>query len=105
MISGVFFGGWMAVSTAGTIVGPVIPESWQLEFAIPVLFVGMVLIAVDRLPQAVAAVVGAGVGLATAGLQDRLGILVGAAAGIVAGAAAEAKWGERRIRRPAEGRH
>jgi len=105
VIGGFFFFSWLAVSTLGMIIGPVIPESWQLEFAIPVLFVGMVLIAVDRLPQAVAAVVGAGVGLATAGLQDRLGILVGAAAGIVAGAAAEAKWGERRIRRPAEGRH
>lgn len=102
-VGGFFFSSWLAVSSLGMVVGPVIPESWQLEFAIPVLFVGMVLIAVDKLPQAVAAVVGAAVGLATAGLQDRLGILVGAVAGIVAGAAAEAVWGERALRRPAGG--
>lgn len=104
-IGSFFFFTWLAVSTLGMIIGPVIPDSWRLEFAIPVLFVGMVLIAVDKLPQAIAALVGAAVGLATAGLQDRLGILVGAAAGIAAGAAAEAKWGERRLRAPVAGGH
>ncbi len=103
VIGGFFYLSWLAVSTLGMVIGPVIPESWRLEFAIPVLFVGMVLVAVDKLPQAVAAVVGAAVGLATAGLQDRLGILVGAAAGVAAGAAAEAAWGQRPIRRPAGG--
>ncbi|HWL45004.1 MAG TPA: AzlC family ABC transporter permease [Ilumatobacter sp.] len=105
VVGGFFFSSWLVVSTLGMVIGPVIPDSWQLEFAIPVLFVGMVLIAVDKLPQAVAAVVGAAVGLATAGLQDRLGILVGAAAGIAAGSAAEAAWGERQLRAPLEGGH
>ena len=98
-----FFWSWLVMTTLGMVVGPVIPDSWRLEFAIPILFVGMVLISVDKLPQAIAAVVGAAVGLAAAGLQDRLGILVGAAAGIAAGSAAEAKWGERRVRAPAGG--
>lgn len=97
VVSGVFFGGWLVATTAGMLVGPVIPESWQLEFAVPVMFVGMVLIAIDKVPQAAAAIVGGSVGLATAGLQDRLGILIGAVAGVVAGAAAEARWGERRL--------
>lgn len=105
VVGSFFFVGWMIVSTLGMVVGPVIPESWQLEFAVPLLFVGMVLVSVDKLPQAFAALVGAAVGLAAAGLQDRLGILVGAAAGIAAGAAAEAKWGQRRLRAPLEGGH
>jgi len=95
VIGGFFFVGWLAISTLGMVIGPVIPESWQLEFAVPILFVGMVLISVDKLPQAVAAVVGGAVGLATAGMHDRLGILVGALAGVAAGAAAEAAWGHR----------
>lgn len=100
-----FFFAWLAVSTLGMVVGPVIPESWRLEFAVPLLFVGMVLVSVDKLPQAVAALVGGGVGLVTAGLQDRLGILVGAVAGVVAGAAAEVRWGQRPLGRAADGGH
>ena len=105
VVGSFFYVSWLAVSTLGMVVGPVIPESWELEFAIPVPFVGMVLISVDKLPQAVAAVVGGVVGLAAAGLQDRLGILVGAAAAIEAGAAAEAAWGERPLRAPVAGGH
>lgn len=105
VVGAFFFVSWLIVSTLGMVVGPIIPESWQLEFAVPLLFVGMVLVSVDKLPQAVAAVVGAAVGLAAAGLQDRLGILVGAAAGIAAGSAAEAKWGQRALRAPAGGGH
>lgn len=105
VIGAIFYFSWLAVSTLGMVVGPVIPDEWRLEFAIPVLFVGMVLISVDKLPQAVAAVVGAGVGLASAGLQDRLGILVGAAAGIAAGSVAEAVWGERPLRAPGGAGH
>lgn len=103
VVGGFFFFSWLAVSSLGMVIGPVIPASWQLEFAVPILFVGMVLISVDKLAQAAAALVGGVVGLATAGLQDRLGILVGALAGIVAGAAAEAVWGQRPLRRPAGG--
>jgi predicted branched-subunit amino acid permease len=84
-----FFLNWQWATALGMIVGPVVPESWRLEFAPPVMFLGLVLIGLNRVPQAIAAIVGGSVGLATAGLQDRLGILVGAVAGVVAGAIAE----------------
>lgn len=86
-----FFVNWQWATALGMLVGPIVPESWRLEFAPPIMFVGLVLIAVNKRPQAVAALVGGLVGLATAGLQDRLGILVGAIAGVVAGAYAEAR--------------
>jgi len=106
LVGSVFFLlSWIAVTTLGMVVGPVIPESWRFEFAVPLLFVGMVLVAVDKLPQAVAAVVGGAVGLATAGMSDRLGILVGALAGVVAGAAAETVFGERPLRASIPGSH
>lgn len=84
-----FFLNWQWATALGMVVGPLVPASWRLEYAPPVMFVGLVLIGIQRLPQAVAAIVGGSVGLATAGLPDRLGILVGAVAGVVAGAAAE----------------
>jgi 4-azaleucine resistance transporter AzlC len=80
---------WQLATAVGLVVGPIVPEAWQLGFAPPIMFVGLVLIGVHRVPQGVAALVGAVVGLAAAGLDDRLGILVGAAAGVIAGAVAE----------------
>lgn len=88
-----FFLGWQLATALGMVVGPVVPAGWRLEYAPPIMFVGLVLIAVQRVPQAVAAVVGGSVGLATAGLPDRLGILVGALAGVAAGTVAEYRAG------------
>lgn len=84
-----FFLNWQWATALGMLVGPIVPASWRLEFAPPVMFVGLVLIGIQRRPQAIAALVGGTVGLATAGLQDRLGILVGAVAGVAAGSVAE----------------
>ncbi|MDJ0771783.1 MAG: AzlC family ABC transporter permease [Ilumatobacter sp.] len=84
-----FFVNWQWATAVGMVVGPVVPESWRLDFAPAVMFLGLVLIGIQRLPQGVAALVGGLVGLAAAGLQDRLGILVGAVAGVVAGSIAE----------------
>lgn len=84
-----FFVNWQWVTALGMVVGPIVPESWQLGFAPPIMFLGLVLIGINRRPQAAAAVVGGLVALVTAGLPDRLGILVGALAGIAAGTYAE----------------
>lgn len=84
-----FYLNWQWATALGMIVGPVVPSSWRLEYAPPIMFVGLVLIGIRRVPQAVAALVGGGVGLVAAGLPDRLGILVGAVAGVAAGTLAE----------------
>jgi 4-azaleucine resistance transporter AzlC len=90
LTAGLFFWvNWQWATALGMLVGPIVPDSWQLEFAPPVMFVGLVLIGVNRKPQAVAAIVGGTVGLVSAGLRDRLGILVGAVVGVMAGAWAE----------------
>ncbi len=84
-----FFVNWQWATALGMVVGPVVPESWQLGFAPAVMFFGLVLIGINQVPQAVAASVGGAVSLVSAGLQDRLGILVGAVAGVIAGTVAE----------------
>ena len=88
-----FFVNWQWATALGLVVGPVVPDSWRLGFAPPIMFVGIVLASVNRRPQAAAAIVGGLVGLATAGLQDRLGILIGASAGVAAGAYMELRQG------------
>lgn len=84
-----FYLNWQWAVALGMVVGPVVPDGWRLGFAPAVMFLALVVLGVQRLPQGVAAIVGGGVGLATAGLQDRLGILVGALAGVAAGTVAE----------------
>jgi len=88
-----FYVNWQWATALGMLVGPVVPDSWQLEFAPAIMFLGLVLIGINRVPQAVAAVVGGSVGLVTAGLHDRLGILIGAVAGVMAGTTAELRQG------------
>ena len=53
-----FFVNWQWATALGMLVGPVVPDSWQLGFAPPIMFAGLVLIGISRVPQAVAAIVG-----------------------------------------------
>ncbi|MGC2241171.1 MAG: AzlC family ABC transporter permease [Acidimicrobiia bacterium] len=83
-----FWSMWQVTTAIGLIIGPVVPQSWNLEFAVPILFIGLLVLGLDRWPKVVAALVGAGVSYLTAGLPNRGGLLVGALAGIMAGALA-----------------
>jgi predicted branched-subunit amino acid permease len=91
-----FYLNWQWATALGLVVGPVVPASWRLEYAPPIMFVALVLIGIRRVPQGVAALVGGAVGLVAAGLPDRLGILVGAIAGVAAGTLAEYRTGATR---------
>lgn len=80
---------WNTVVPLGMVVGPVVPDGWRLDYAPPIMFAGLVLFAVNRIPAGVAAITGGLVSLATVDLRDRLGIVVGALAGVAAGVLAE----------------
>jgi 4-azaleucine resistance transporter AzlC len=80
---------WQPTIFVGMLIGPVVPTDWNLGFAVPILFLGLIVIAIDKYPKLVAGVVGAGVTWLTAGLPNRAGLLVGALVGILAGTIAE----------------
>jgi predicted branched-subunit amino acid permease len=82
---------WQVIVALGLVVGPVIPESWSLGFAVPLMFLGLVLGAVKAAPAVVAALVGALVTWLALGIPNRGGILIGTAAGVAAGVVAE-RW-------------
>lgn len=84
-----FWALWLLTTAVGLAIGPVVPESWDLEFAVPLLFLGLIVIGVDKSSKVAAALVGAGVTYLTAGLPNRSGLLVGAAVGILAGTVVE----------------
>ena len=80
---------WQITTAVGLFLGPVVPQAWNLEFAVPILFLGLIVIGIDKYPKLVAALVGAGVTYLTAGLPNRSALLVGALVGIAAGTFAE----------------
>jgi predicted branched-subunit amino acid permease len=80
---------WQATTALGIAIGPVVPEEWNLEFAVPLLFIGLLVLGVDKSSKLVAAVVGAGVTFLFADLPNRTGLLVGALAGIAVGTVME----------------
>lgn len=92
---------WLVWNTAvplGMLLGPVVPESWRLDYAPPIMFAGLTMFAVKRVPAGVAALVGGFVSLMAVGLRDRLGIVVGAVVGVIAGAIADQIIEHRRVR-------
>jgi 4-azaleucine resistance transporter AzlC len=80
---------WMAVVGLGLLIGPVVPEEWNLEFAIPILFIGLLVVGTETWPEVIAALAGAAVTYLVAGLPNRTGLLVGSVAGVAAGTIAE----------------
>ena len=77
--------GWQVMTVVGIGIGPAIPADWRLGFAPAVMFCGLVVMGVRDAANATAAVVGLGVGLLAVDLRDRLGIVIGAVAGVGAG--------------------
>ncbi|MEP1125645.1 MAG: AzlC family ABC transporter permease [Ilumatobacter sp.] len=88
---------WNTVVPLGMLIGPVVPEAWRLDYAPPLMFAGLTMFAIKRIPAGVAALVGGSVSLVSVGLRDRLGIVVGAVAGVAAGAIAEQIIANRRV--------
>lgn len=76
---------WVIGTVAGIGLGASIPDAWGLSFAVPLVFVAILVPAMKGRPQTVAAVVGGGVALLAADLPLNLGLLAGAVAGILAG--------------------
>ncbi|MDH3498573.1 MAG: AzlC family ABC transporter permease [Acidimicrobiia bacterium] len=87
MLGSVFWVSWQVTVGAGVLLGNGVPAEWGLGFAVPVLFIGLTVLSVVRRPALMAAAVGFVVAVVAAPLPNRSGLLVGAIAGVVAGAA------------------
>ncbi len=83
--SALFWSVWMVTVAAGLFLGPIVPTEWNLGIAVPLMFLGLIVIGIDKWPKVAAAVTAAGVTYLFAGLPNRAGLLVGAVAGVVAG--------------------
>lgn len=97
-LAGYYFGAamslwttWQITTTTGFLLGNFIPEEWRLEFAIPMVFLALLVFSVKSKPGLVAAIVGGTVAVVAVNLDYQLGLMVGAAAGILSGLVSE-RW-------------
>ena len=78
---------WQIGTIVGAQAGARLPEAWNLEFAIPLVFLAMIMPAIRDRASIAAAAVGGSVAVAGHGLPWNLGLIMGALAGIAAGVA------------------
>jgi 4-azaleucine resistance transporter AzlC len=76
---------WQISTVTGIVVGAQVPSSWSLDFAIPLMFVILLVPTIKGRPELIAAAVGAGIAVAAANAPYGLGLMIGAVSGVVAG--------------------
>ena len=76
---------WQIFTITGIVLGAQVPASWSLDFAIPLMFVILLIPTIKGRPELIAAVIGAMVAVAAADAPYGLGLIVGAVSGITAG--------------------
>ena len=71
-----FWGLWVSFTGLGIILAPIIPETLGIDIAIPLLFLGLLLMAIKRRNQLVTALVSGGAALAFAGMDNQVGLII-----------------------------
>ena len=76
---------WQAGTVVGVVFGAGVPDAWRLEFAVPLVFIALLVPVLSSRPRVVAGIVAAAVAVLAAGLPFNAGLIVGALVGVVAG--------------------
>jgi predicted branched-subunit amino acid permease len=86
---------WQACTWLGLTAGQLIPNAaaWGLDFAMPVTFIGMVVPYLKNKPMLATVIVSGLVAVLTYPMPNKLGLILAAVAGIVAGILVETRQG------------
>ncbi len=82
---------WQVSTALGIFLGTAIPESWSLDFALPLTFIAMVVPSLKNRPAIAAALSAGVVALLAYSLPYKLGLILAALVGIVVGTLLEKK--------------
>jgi len=82
---------WQAGTVVGVVFGAAVPDSWRLGFAVPLVFLALLVPAVSDAPSLGAAVAAGAVAVVGAGLPFNAGLIVGAVVGVATGIALEGR--------------
>lgn len=80
---------WQASTVAGLLLGAQLPPQWNLDFALPLTFMALVIPALTDRASIASALVGGVVAVSADAIPLRLGLLLGAIAGILVGVGVE----------------
>lgn len=79
--------GWQLATLGGVLIGAQLPSNLDLDFALPLTFIAIVVPMIDSRARLLAAVTAGAAAVAMAAMPYKLGLFVAAMAGLVAGAA------------------
>lgn len=82
---------WQISTGLGIFLGAAIPESWSLDFALPLTFIAMVVPVLKSRPAVLAALSAGAVALAASTLPYKIGLILAALVGISVGTVLEGK--------------
>ncbi|MBI3739645.1 MAG: branched-chain amino acid ABC transporter permease, partial [Chloroflexi bacterium] len=82
---------WQVSSALGIFLGAAIPESWPLDFALPLTFIAMVVPVLKDRPVSAAALSAGLVALLAFSLPYKLGLILAALTGITVGVLLEGR--------------
>jgi 4-azaleucine resistance transporter AzlC len=94
-VAGAIWAVWQLTTVAGVLLGTGLPERWGVGFAVPLVFLTLLVSDVSDRPRLVAALVGGSVAVAGAAWPLNLGLVGGALAGVVAGVVADNRGWDR----------
>lgn len=80
---------WCGATLVGALLGSQIPESWAIDFALPITFLAMIAPMLRTPAHVAAALVGCVMSLVCAGIPYNLGLIVAGVMGMVTGAQVE----------------
>ncbi len=83
--------GWQLGTAVGALAGAAVPAEWNLDFILPLVFIGLVVPILRAPPALVTALVAAATAVLAAGLPYKLNLLLAIGAGIAAGLLTERK--------------
>ena len=82
---------WQISTALGVLLGAAIPESWSLDFALPLTFIAMIVPALRNRPAIAAALSAGAVAVLAIPLPYQLGLILAALVGIVVGTLLEGR--------------
>ena len=88
---------WYFFTFIGALLGAQVPDSWALDFAIPITFLAMIAPMFRTLAHVVAAFVAVVVSLLVADVPYSMGLIIAGLCGMIAGAQAELWAGKRKV--------
>jgi len=90
---------WCIATMIGAVAGNTLPESWSLDFALPIAFLAMVGPMLRTPAHMIAAGVAVAVAILAAGVPHNLGLIIAGLSGMLSGAGAETIFENRKARR------